>query len=141
MQTQGLDFGRKRHSVGQCQVVERLFAGAVARQKQRLALHVPNGERKHSVQACETIHAPALERFEDHLRIGLGGEHGALALQLVAQLAKVIELAVVDNPASARYIRHRLVRALVQVDHGQPPVGEDDGRQDDDLFGVGAAVA
>ena len=47
-------------------------------------------------------------------------------LELLPQLAEVVDLAVEDEPERAVLVRHRLVGRLRQVDDRQPPVPESD---------------
>ena len=59
-----------------------------------------------------------------HLGVGLGGELVSERLQLGAQLAVVVDLAVVDQPAASSAAGERLVTVLRQIDDGQPVVAE-----------------
>ncbi len=67
-------------------VVERLFAGAIARQVQRLLFAIPQAEREHAVEFFQrSLDAPARNRREHDFGVGVAAELFAELLQFLAQ--------------------------------------------------------
>ena len=71
----------------------------------------------------EAVGAPLRVRVEHHLGVAGGVERVADRLQLGAQLAEVVDLAVVDDLEPAVVHRHRL-RAVLEVDDAEAPEPE-----------------
>jgi hypothetical protein len=69
--------------------VERLDAEAVPAQGQDTGVALGDREREHAQEALDAARPPAVERFEQHLGVGVGEEAVACALELGAQLAVV----------------------------------------------------
>ena len=84
--------------------------------------------------------APAQQGLEHHLGVAAAREDGALALQLGAQLAEVVDLAVVDEHALAAGRRDRLARALAQVEDAEAEMPEGDLVLGPAAAAVGSAV-
>ena len=134
-------------------VVERLDAEEVARAEELAGGAVPDGEREHAAQAVEHALAPGEVAREQHLGVRARLELPALGLELRAQVAVVVDLAVEhDGVVALRGGRlraragravghergggdgggmiagrahHGLVAAL-EVDEREPPVPERD---------------
>ena len=88
--------------------VQRFDAQTVPRRKQLLFIHVPNCKSKHAAQPLHALRAPAAIRSQQHLGIALRLNVFAANFKLRAQLAKVVDLAVVHNhhPAVSRVHGH-----------------------------------
>ena len=99
-------------------VVRRLFAHAVAGEKQQLAAAVPHGEAEHAVEMIETMLAVLLPGVNDHLRIGRGGEAVPGTLEVRTQRAVAVDLAVENDGHRAVLVADRLV-AGDEIDHAQ----------------------
>ena len=110
-------------------VVERLDAEVVAAQDElAVALaQVGDGERPHAVEARATGRAPLLVGVHDDLGVAGGAKGVAGGLELGAQLAVVVDLAVVDEPDGLVLVGRRLVAAGA-VDDAQPAMAETDAR-------------
>ena len=80
-----------------------------------------------------------LVEVDEHLGVAVGAEAVALRLELGAELAVVVELAVLDDDDAAVLVRDRLVAGL-EVDDREPARGEPDGAVDVDAARVGPAV-
>ena len=128
-----LEAGNRQHGLllgAECKllallaVVQRLDAIAVARQQQASLAPVPQGQRKHAVEALQRGHAPGRQRIEHHLGVRLAAKPEALGFQLGAQFAKVVDLAVVAEHVAVVGVDHRLVRRGGQVDDRQAPVAQ-----------------
>src|SRR5438874_353903 len=90
-------------------VVERLLADAVTRQEQTPAARVPHREGEHAAQPVHAGGTVRLPRAQQHLRVAAGGEPAAARLQLAAQVAEVVDLAVEDERDGAVLASHRLL--------------------------------
>ncbi len=115
MRQQRFDLGSKSHSAIDPTVVERLLAGAVARQQQAPAPAIPNGEAEHAMQAFDASYAVLLVGVDDRFGVAISTEDVSFLSQLRAQSFVVPDLAVDDNTDIASFIRHRLMPA-VEVD-------------------------
>src|SRR5216684_3123763 len=93
--------------------MQRLFAQAVARQKQRLPSLVVQGDGKHSSQPFHAIRPHLLIQVDDDLSVAVRIEAVTAGFQFSAKLRKVVNLAVENNPD-----------ALVFIVDGLPPAGE-----------------
>ena len=100
-------------------VEERLLADAVARQQQRLAPRVPQGEGEHAVQAPDAVGPVLLIEMDDDLGIALGRERMPARAKLRAQFPIVVDLAVEDDGHGPILVVHGLI-ARGQVDHAEP---------------------
>ena len=111
----------------------------VARQQHALPAAVVNGESKHAVEPVGHVESVGFVGMHDHFRVALRLEHVAKRLQLGAQLAVVVDLAVEDDTDRAVLVEDRLVPAG-QVDDRQPPHPEPDPPLDVDALVIGAAM-
>ncbi len=83
--------------------------------------------------------SPLLPCVHDHFGVAAGAESVAQCLQFGAQLAVIVDLAVVANQHAAILIAHRLL-AAGQIDHRQAPVAEAHARFHIDVTLVRTAV-
>src|SRR3989454_7370969 len=77
--------------------------------------------------------------MDEDLGVGLGGEPVAGREELLAELAVVVDLSVLDDPHRRVLVGHRLVAAL-DVDDRQPPHAESYAVEMDASFIVRSAV-
>ncbi len=89
-------------------VVERLFPQPIARQEQAALGIVPDGEGEHAGEAVDARLAVDGVRVQDHLGVAPRSEPTPTGLQLGAQLAEVVDLAVEDDPVPPGGVAHRL---------------------------------
>src|SRR5205814_10515225 len=75
-------------------VIEWLDAEAVARQHDAAGIPLPQRKGEHALEALDAIRTPGVVRFQDDLGVAVGEEAIALALELRAQLAEIIDTAV-----------------------------------------------
>ncbi len=92
------------------------------------------------LKRSHAVVAPLLVRADDHLRVGLRAEAVAAALELAAQLAVVVDLAVVHELQRAVVARERLHPRVAQVDDREPAEAERDAVVGERAVAVGAAV-
>ena len=137
---QGLGFGGEGQALAVLRHVQRLDAEPVAPDQQAAAAGVPQREVEHAVQAMHESVALGLVQMDQDLAVGAGLEARALGLQLGAQLAVVVDLAIADQPDRVVGIAQRLV-AAAQVDDRQAAHRDAAGAVDVHAFVVGAAVA
>ena len=104
-------------------IEERLLAQAIARQQQLAPALIVDGEREHPLQAPDGVGSPLFVGVNDRLGVRGGPEAMAARLELLPELAVVVDLAVEDDPDAAVLVLHRLMAAGA-VDDGQPAVTE-----------------
>ncbi len=98
---------------------QRALAEAVAREEQAVFLGIVDGEAERAVETPQTALPPLQPGLQHHLGIRLGVEHPALRLQLGAQLAVVVQLAVETDPVAAGRVAERLGTGR-EIDDAQP---------------------
>lgn len=128
---QRLQLGAEHERAADAAVIERLLADAIAREREHARFAVPQREREHSDRLLQrAIDAPRGERREQHFAIRMTSPLGRamLALELAAQLAKVVDLAVERHRVATARGRHRLMSMLGQIDDRQAPMAERDAR-------------
>ena len=64
--------------------------------------------------------------MQNHLAVAARAEGEAGRFQLPAQLLKVVDLSVEDEPELLRCVCHRLMSARREIDNGQAAMAEDD---------------
>src|SRR3546814_10549871 len=92
-----------------------------------------------AVQPREHPRPPDAPAVEQHLGIAVGAEACALGLKLGADLAKIVDLAVVGNGDPLVEALHRL-RAAAEIDDRQPPMAKPHPRRGPHAATVGAAM-
>ena len=96
-----LQLGREGEPPRADQDVQRFYPEAIAREKQGAVAAVPDGEAPHPVEAQQGVGSPPFERGEDHFGVAVAAKPKAIALQFVAQLEEVVDLAVVGDVVPA----------------------------------------
>jgi hypothetical protein len=91
-----------------------------------LFARIPQGKGVHAAQLLQHGRALGLVEVQQHLGVGAGAEDVALRLQLAAQLAVVVDLAVEGDDELAVGTHHGLCAALAEVDDGQAAVAQGD---------------
>ena len=138
------DFGSERDpAAGERRVEERLDPEPVAGEGQLLSLLVPEREREHADGAGKPGLSLALQEGEKDLGVAGAPEPFARSLELGAQGAEIIDLAVEGDDKAAAVRNHRLRRGRREVDDRKPGVGEAEASVALAPFArtVGAAVA
>jgi hypothetical protein len=137
---QRLQLGREDQlAVRQNGVLERLDAEPVAGEEQGLLRLIPEREREHAAEVRDAGLAPFLPGMDDDLGVGCGAEAVAARAEGIAQLAEIVNLAVVDDDHRAVLVEHRL-GAGREVDDRQAGVREPDARRHVHALAVGTAV-
>ena len=136
---QRAQLGREAQLAADVPVVERLDPVAVAREHEAAARGVPDRDREHPAQPLGEAGAVLLVEMDEHLGVGVRAEGVPGALELVAQLGVVVDLAVLDDDDAAVLVRDRLV-AAGEVDDREAPRAERDLAVDVLAGAVGAAV-
>src|SRR5581483_10951384 len=122
-------FRRKEKILANRAVIQRLDAHGIARHEQALLARIPNSKCIHAAKMVQTVFAPAAVRLEHNFGIGPAAEANALAFKLLADLAEVVDLAVMDDPITGLGVLHRLVAQRREVEYGETPVSEADFRR------------
>jgi hypothetical protein len=99
-------------------VIERFLAEAVTSQKEPttgsgwqtiatggLGTTVIDGKGKHALQTVDTVWSPCFVGVQDHLGIGTRTEALSCCFQFSAQIEKVIDFAIVDDPTGFIFVR------------------------------------
>src|SRR6185437_8342176 len=125
MGAQRLELRAEDESIAELPVVERLLAEAVACERERALVGVPECEGKHSAAALQRAdEAPFLDGSKQYFRVAAAAKARAMRAQLGAQSPVVIDLAVVgDREAPARGA-HRLGAERRQIDDREAAVAE-----------------
>src|SRR5205085_7475551 len=105
-------------------IVKRFDAEPVACAKQPARPSVPNRECEHPLNPLQAVLAPAEICLQQHFGVGARGELPAGALQLGAQLAMIVDLAVEDDRGA--FGGHRLDAAVGEVENSKTAVAERD---------------
>src|SRR5438445_6218254 len=119
-----LELAREHEPPVRVSVVERLYPEAVARAEQRSPRPVPERESPHAVEELDTPLAPLLVRAKDHLGVGRAAEAVPVPFKLAAQLAVVVDLAVVNELERPVLRPKRLPPRVAQVDDRESPEAE-----------------
>src|SRR3954463_6465169 len=104
-------------------VKQWFLAHPISREEQRFVSLVPDRQGEHAPQISGTISSPLVVSMNDGLGITVGIKAMAAALEVLPELAIVINFAVVDNPGGAISVVNRLLTAL-QIDDGQTAHGQ-----------------
>ena len=136
-----LDLGSEQEDRADLRVIERLHAEAVAGERQRPELAVPDRESEHAVEAQQGADAPGRESLEQNLRVAARHKGPAARRELRPQFLEVINLAVERQRIASVLGHHWLPPQRRQVDDGEPPVPERQRAVDELPFAVGATVA
>ncbi len=108
MRQQCLDFGTEQQGPATEGQVYRLDAVAVAGEEKLAAPAVPDRQGEHAVEAGQRLLTPFGICGSDHLGVGLRAEAVPGPLELGAQLAEVVDLAVVGDDEAVFAGGHRL---------------------------------
>ena len=114
-----LQLGREDEASAVTVEVERLLSKAIAREEQRARVSVPQRQREHARELGQRRRAVELEQPQDDFGVGARTKRVPQVLQLGAQLAKVVDLAVVDEREAAIVTLHRLVARRRQILDGE----------------------
>src|SRR6266508_2649874 len=120
-------------------VVERLDPEAVAREQKLTAAYVPDGEAEHAAKPLDAARAEVFVEMDDGFGVAVRAEDVTVALEVAAQFAVVVDLAVEDDPDGAILVRDGLV-AAIQVDDAEAPHADGDAVPDVHALIVGTAM-
>ncbi len=135
------DLGREREAAARERCpVERLLAGAIAREQQLAALRVEQRQREHAVEAREAALAVAREQSQHDLGVARSREAFARAREFVAQPREVVDLAVVREHEAPIGRPHRLRAGRREVEDRKARVGDAGALDRRDAGGVGPAM-
>ncbi len=116
---QTLQLAGKQQSMRLTTIDKRLLAEAVSAQDQSLLPRIPDGHGKHPVQVLEAVHSEIFVQMHDDFTVAMRAERVTGSLQATPQRAKVVDLAIEDDPHRAVFICQRLA-CQSQVDNRQP---------------------
>src|SRR5436190_15559662 len=104
-------------------IKKRLFAHAIACEKKRSIILIPDRESEHPAQQFQKVSTVLVVEMNDGFGIGFCIELVAALFKVVSQLAVVIYLAVKNDPLSLVGVVDRLF-AAGEVNDRQPSHGE-----------------
>ena len=136
---QRVELRRERELAVDVAIGERFDPEAVAREHESLFARVPHGDGEHTAKPLPQLGAPLLVPVNEHLGVAAAAEPVTCPLELVHELAVVVDLAVLHDDDAAVLVRDRLV-ASGQIDDRQPACGDPDRSVEMRALGVRAAV-
>ncbi len=86
---------------------------------------VPDRDREHPAQVLQAIDAVFVVEMDDRLGVRMGVKPVAALLEVLTQLAVIVDLAVENDPLRTVLVMHRLL-ARGEIDDRQPPHREPD---------------
>src|SRR5581483_11913507 len=105
----------------------------IASQKQFLPVPIPESKGEHPTELLDAVLPPPSVTLEDYFRIGLRPPlvrrsvlRSAPRSEATAQLAVIVDFAVVAHPIPALRVLHRLLASGREVQDRQPCVSEND---------------
>src|SRR5262245_50308936 len=118
--------GSENHARAIVPCVERLDSEAIATEDEmRPGRRLEEGEGEHAAQALRDAVAPGAPAVEEDLAVAVRAERRR-ALEVGAELAMVVNLAVQDDPALAVLRAQGHPAAERSIDDGEPARSEDD---------------
>src|SRR5574341_508975 len=139
MQHQRTEFGSEDQLARRLCVKQRFLANSIPREKKRLGTLIPNRERKHAAQMLWAIGAILFVSGNDRFRVAIGIELVAKLLELLAQLAIVVNLSIENDPFRAIAAMNWLLPGC-QIDNGKTAHREADAVTEVKAVIVGPAV-
>ena len=121
--------GEDDRPVRQLADIERLHAQPVAGEEQGVLIGIVEREGEHAVEPGEAVRPPLPPGGEDDFGVALGLEMVALDLQLGANLAEIVDLAIIGDDQPAIGGQHRLRRGLGKIDDREAAMAEADARR------------
>src|SRR6266850_372666 len=116
---QGSELGTENQFTIELRVEQRFLPDTISGQEKRLRSLVPDCEGEHAAQVFWTVGAVLIVGVYYGFGVTIGVEPVAKLLQLPAQLAIVVNLAVENDPGGTVLIMNRLLTAF-QIDDRQP---------------------
>src|SRR5579864_7142366 len=108
MSQHALDLAGEDEGVRRAPVVERLLAKPVTSEHEVLVVTVPNRECEHSIElACQRGGVELLGEVGQNLCVPLGSQVMPSSLQLLSELAEVVDLAVQDRADGGALVGYR----------------------------------
>ena len=137
-------FRAEKQRLARPSVIQGLFAGAISRQVQHLFFAVPQTKREHAIEFLErSLDAPAGNRREHDLGVGVATKCFAELLQLLPQSFEIVNFAVERHDVAAARGVHRLGAHRREIDDREAAVAECDAGVlvNPDTVGVRSAMA
>src|SRR5690606_9598710 len=100
-------------------VIQRLDTGAIAKELETPPPRVPDRDGEHAVDPIDEAVAPLEIGVQRDLGIGVGPKRVTAPLELLAQAAPAVNLAVERDPGLAVRRKHRLPGGLAEIDDRQ----------------------
>ena len=97
---------------------------ARSRASSRRFFRVPESQREHAVESRQRAIAEAVVELKNDFGIALGPKMGPRLLELLPQLAEVVDFSVEHDRQVVALVPHWLVGALGEIDDAQPTMTE-----------------
>ena len=124
---EGLQLGGKDHAPVLPPEIERLDAEPVANEAQRARSAIPQREGEHADETLDRgLDAPFGDGLDQNLGVGMSPEAAPARLELWAEIAGIVDLAVIGDDAGAAARHHRLRARRRKIDDGEPRMAERD---------------
>ena len=104
-------------------VVDELDAHGIAGEDEPLAPLIPDRQAEHAIQPVKDFCSPLLVAVDNDLRVGTRTEDVSGALEFLAQLREVVDLAIKHDPDRLVLVGHRLMTAR-EVDNRETTESE-----------------
>src|SRR5258708_15169615 len=145
MDRQRFQFRREYEIAAAPSIGQRLLAEAIAAQRKRLLLLVPQREGEHTDETLQRArHPPMPDGIQQRLRIGVPApvRAGSACLELAANIEVIIDLAVESDREAPAVAGQRLGAVFGGIENRQSAMGEsnDVGSIGPQAAGIGAAM-
>ncbi len=121
---QRADFGREYKVRSSLRVVERLDAHGIAREKKAVTARVPDRKGEHPAEFGKTLISPAGISLQQNFSIRVADEACPGSLEFRANIAEVVELAVIDDPVAGFGVVHGLMSERREIENGEATIAQ-----------------
>src|SRR5258708_22054858 len=127
MDRQRFQFRRESELAAAPSIGQRVLAEAIAAQRKRLLLLVPQREGEHTDETLQRArHPPMPDGIQQRLRIGVPApvRAGSACLELAANIEVIIDLAVESDREAPAVAVHRLGAGFGEIENRQSAMAE-----------------
>src|SRR5690606_4330062 len=135
-----LELRREDERAAVVEVIERLDTGSIAKELEPPLSRIPDRDREHAVDPIDEAVAPFEIGVQRDLGIGVGPKRAPAFLELLAQTAPAVDLAVERDPRLPVRREHRLPGGLAEIDDRQALETDFDGTVEPQATRIGPAV-
>src|SRR5258708_3550130 len=145
MDRQRFQFRREYEIAAAPSIGQRLLAEAIAAQRKRLLLLVPQREGEHTDETLQRArHPPMPDGMQQRFRIGMPApvRAGSACLELAANIEVIVDFSVEGDREAAAVAAHRLGSGFGEIEYRQPAMAESNagGSNGSDAARIGGAL-